>query len=163
MAAGATKVVVFDRFDQICNSIAKRAFETVESNGRQLGHESGDWFKAESEPLPPLHAEKAPRDTENQLRTLAESLESEVRLCTQELEARNSEIAQQAEQLRELSNRLQHTQDEERRHIARDLHDSVGQVVTALGIHLARISQIAADPESRKADSIYSSTPRLSW
>jgi PAS domain S-box-containing protein len=91
--------------------------------------------------------EKALRDTENQLRTLAESLESQVQLRTQELEARNTEIAQQAEQLRELSNRVQHSQDEERRRIARDLHDSAGQIVAALGLRLAAIAQRAAEPE----------------
>jgi len=95
--------------------------------------------------------EKALRDTESQLRTLAESLESQVQLRTQELQARNTEFAQQAEQLRELSNRIQHTQDQERRRIARDLHDSAGQVVTALGMHLASITQGAAEPEVRKA------------
>jgi PAS domain S-box-containing protein len=95
--------------------------------------------------------EKALRDTENQLRALAESLESQVRLRTQELEARNTEIAQQSEQLRELSNRIQHTQDEERRRIARELHDSAGQVVAALGMHLSNITQSAAKPEVRKA------------
>jgi PAS domain S-box-containing protein len=95
--------------------------------------------------------EKALRDTENQLRTLAESLESQIHLRTRELEARNTEIAQQAQQLRELSNRLLHTQDEERRRIARDLHDSAGQIVTALGMHLASITQGAAEPEVRKA------------
>jgi PAS domain S-box-containing protein len=94
--------------------------------------------------------EKALRDTENQLRTLAGSLESQVHLRTQELEERNTEIAQQAEQLRELSNRVQRTQDDERRRIARDLHDSAGQVVTALTMHLASITQGAADPKVRK-------------
>jgi PAS domain S-box-containing protein len=95
--------------------------------------------------------EKALRDTENQLRTLAESLESQVQLRTQELEARNTEIAQQAEQLRELSNRVQHTQDEERRRIARDLHDSAGQILAALGLRLAAITQRTAQPEICKA------------
>src|ERR1700720_1766798 len=37
--------------------------------------------------------------------------------------------------LRSLSARLIATQDEERRHIARDLHDSVGQLVAALGMN----------------------------
>ena len=46
---------VFDRFDQIYNSIAKRAFEIFESNGRNFGHEFDDWFKAESELLHPVH------------------------------------------------------------------------------------------------------------
>ena len=47
----------------------------------------------------------------------------------------------QSEQLRELSNRLVRSRDDERRRIACDLHDSAGQIVTALGINLGNISQ----------------------
>ena len=61
----------------------------------------------------------------------------QVRSRTQELEQRNQEILQQSEQLRELSNRLLQIQDDERRHIARELHDSAGQIITALGMSLA--------------------------
>jgi signal transduction histidine kinase len=60
-------------------------------------------------------------------------------------------VLQQSDQLRELSNRLLQSQDEERRRIARDLHDSAGQIVTALGMHLASIAQRAVKPELRKA------------
>jgi PAS domain S-box-containing protein len=87
--------------------------------------------------------EKALRESEERLRQLAESLEAQVRLRTRQLEERNAEILQQSEQLRELSNRLVKTQDDERRHIARELHDSAGQVVTALGIVLASIAEHA--------------------
>jgi signal transduction histidine kinase len=65
---------------------------------------------------------------------------------TVELEQKNREVIQQAdavqlsnERLRELSMRLLHTQDEERRHIARELHDSVGQYLTAIAIMLSRL------------------------
>jgi PAS domain S-box-containing protein len=90
------------------------------------------------------HAEKALRDSEDRLRIFAHGLESQVRLRTQQLE-------QQTEQLRELSTRLLQTQDDERRRIARDLHDSAGQIVTAVGMHLAVITQGAVKPEVRKA------------
>ena len=53
---------VFDRFDQIYNSIAQRAFEIFESNGRSFGHEFDDWFKAESELLHPVHVRIAESD-----------------------------------------------------------------------------------------------------
>ena len=96
-------------------------------------------------------AERALRESEDRLRALAASLESKVSLRTQELEQRNLDFVLQTEQLRELSTRLQRSQDEERRRIARDLHDSVGQTVTALGLHLGSITQGAIKPEVRKA------------
>ena len=70
---------------------------------------------------------------------------------TRQLEQRNAEVLQQSEQLRELSSRLQKSQDDERRRIARDLHDSAGQVVAALGMHLASITQNALKPQVRQA------------
>jgi PAS domain S-box-containing protein len=91
------------------------------------------------------------RESRERLRILANDLENRVRVRTHQLEQRNVEALQQSEQLRELSNRLQHTQDEERRRIARDLHDSAGQFVTALGMNLTRISKRAnQDPETDK-------------
>src|ERR1700719_649711 len=86
-------------------------------------------------------SEKALRESEERLRTLSDSLEVQVRARTQELEQRNAEILQQSEQLRELSNRLLKTQDDERRGMARELHDSAGQLITVLGMNLAGIAQ----------------------
>src|SRR6266481_8129734 len=86
-------------------------------------------------------SEKALRESEERLRTLSDSLELQVRTRTQELEQRNAEILQQSELLRELSNCLLTTQDDERRRIARELHDSAGQLITALGMNLAGIAQ----------------------
>jgi PAS domain S-box-containing protein len=85
--------------------------------------------------------ERALRESEERLRTLSDGLEIQVRARTQELEQRNAEILQQSEQLRELSNRLLKTQDDERRRIARELHDSAGQLITVLGMNLAGIAQ----------------------
>jgi len=79
-------------------------------------------------------------NSESQLHELTRGLKTQVGLHTQQLEQRNSEITLQTEQLRELSNRLLQTQDEERRRIARDLHDSAGQIVTAIGMNLSSIS-----------------------
>src|SRR6266536_1323153 len=42
------------------------------------------------------------------------------------------------EALRTLSGQLLHTQDEERRRIARELHDSAGQIIAALSMTLAQ-------------------------
>ena len=96
-------------------------------------------------------AQEELRVSEERYRLLARGLENQVRVRTHQLQQRNEEILQQSEQLRELSNRLLKTQDDERRRIARDLHDSAGQVVTALGIHLASITQHEVKPEVIKA------------
>jgi len=56
-----------------------------------------------------------------------------------ELERRNREVLHQSQKLRELSHRLIRIQDDERRHIARELHDSAGQILAALGMNLATV------------------------
>jgi HSP20 family protein len=50
---------MFERFNQIYNSVARRAFEIFEGNGRIFGHELDDWFKAESELLHLVHVRMA--------------------------------------------------------------------------------------------------------
>lgn len=90
-------------------------------------------------------AEEALRQSEDRFRTLSERLDSEVRARTRELEERNADVVRQSERLRELSWRLLRTQDEERRHIARELHDSAGQTLAVLGMNLSTIVQIAKE------------------
>ena len=53
---------VVDQVEQIYDSIARRAFEIFNNNGRWLGHELEDWFRAESELLHPVHLEIAESD-----------------------------------------------------------------------------------------------------
>ena len=64
------------------------------------------------------------------------------------LERRSEEqrmIANEAEhQMRELSQRLVATQEEERKNLSRELHDHVGQVLTALRMELGRIERTRA-------------------
>jgi PAS domain S-box-containing protein len=86
-------------------------------------------------------SERALRESENRLRALTDTLEMQVRVRTEQLEQRNSEVLKQSEQLRDLSRHLLQLQDEERRHIARELHDSAGQTLTALGMNLATVVQ----------------------
>lgn len=89
---------------------------------------------------------------EENFRQLNETLEHQVQARTQELQARNAEILQQAGQLRDLSNRLQQSQDNERRRIARELHDSAGQIMVALSMNLASIVQ--GNPDSHVAEQL---------
>ncbi|MHB8217958.1 MAG: ATP-binding protein [Candidatus Sulfotelmatobacter sp.] len=70
------------------------------------------------------------RWAEEQLRKAHGDLEWKVAERTRDLNAAN-------ESLRELSGRLQQMRDEERRQIARELHDSVGQLLVALNMNIA--------------------------
>jgi len=86
-------------------------------------------------------AEQALVASEERLRRLAENLDIEVKARTRELELRTSDVVRQSEMLRDLSKRMMQMQDEERRHIARELHDSAGQTLTVLGMRLAELVQ----------------------
>ncbi len=83
--------------------------------------------------------EQALRESEEKFRQLAETLDSQVRERTSELEERNTEVLRQSAELRALSFRLLKAQDDERRHIARELHDSAGQTLAVLSMNLVQI------------------------
>jgi HSP20 family protein len=51
----ATVSQIFDDMREAFDSIARRAYEIFENNGRQLGRDLEDWFKAEAELLHPVH------------------------------------------------------------------------------------------------------------
>ncbi len=78
---------------------------------------------------------------EKELKKAQEELERKVQERTADLKLAN-------DNLRELSSRLQQIRDEERRQIARELHDSVGQLLAALGMNIAVVQR-----QSDKLDS----------
>ena len=81
------------------------------------------------------------RWAEEQLRRAHDELDRKVQERTADLNLAN-------ESLRELSGRLQQMRDEERRQIARELHDSVGQLLAALSMNIAVVQS-----QSHKLDS----------
>jgi signal transduction histidine kinase len=83
---------------------------------------------------------------EEELRKAHDDLEQKVSERTADLNTAN-------ESLRDLSSRLQRMRDEERRQIARELHDSAGQLLAALGMNIAALQLQAAklDSEGVKA------------
>ena len=64
------------------------------------------------------------------------------------VEKRTAQLAIANESLRDLSARLLKVQDEERRRLARELHDSVGQILAALSMNIS-----AVQSQSHKLDS----------
>jgi PAS domain S-box-containing protein len=76
---------------------------------------------------------------EAELKKAHEELEQRVEERTHELREKNEELLKQTELVRELSARLLQLQDEERRHIARELHDSVGQFLAAMSMNIGAV------------------------
>ena len=70
----------------------------------------------------------------NRLREAAGELEEKVRERTCELNLTN-------QSLRQLTAQLMNSQDEERRRIARELHDNAGQALSALGMNLDAVAK----------------------
>jgi PAS domain S-box-containing protein len=69
---------------------------------------------------------------EEQLRNTRSELEKRV-------QERTAELNQANRNLRDLSGRLMQLRDEERRRLARDLHDSVGQLLSAAGMNISLV------------------------
>jgi len=86
------------------------------------------------------------------LKKAHEQLEQQVRERTAELEEQIAERNRAESNLRELTGRLLRLRDDEQRRLARELHDSVGQMLAAISMN---ISVVTADnglsPQSRKA------------
>jgi PAS domain S-box-containing protein len=99
-------------------------------------------------------AERELHESEQRFRALADALDTQVQFRTQELQRRNAEILQQSDRLRDLSARLMRTQDEERRRIALELHDSAGQNLAALAMTLARLEEDAKRDPTRFSEGI---------
>jgi signal transduction histidine kinase len=88
------------------------------------------------------------------LNTLADFAGISVRLAERDeaLKKSNDKLELQVEQrtasLRQLSAHLLRVQDEERRKIAREIHDSLGQYLAAVKMNLAQLERQSAPPDS---------------
>jgi signal transduction histidine kinase len=76
----------------------------------------------------------------------------EVALLAREIERLTESVRAADQERRALSGKLLAAQDEERRRIARDLHDSTAQVITAMQMNLSILSTSlgAANPQARR-------------
>jgi PAS domain S-box-containing protein len=81
------------------------------------------------------------KQTEVRLQKAHDELEQRVAARTAELQEKNKELVKQTDVVRELSGRLLRMQDEERRHIARELHDSVGQLLASISMNISSVAK----------------------
>jgi PAS domain S-box-containing protein len=89
------------------------------------------------------------KQTEARLRAAHDQLEQRVSERTADFQKKNEELQKQTEIVRNLSGRLLRLQDQERRRISRELHDSVGQLLAAVSMNTARVARDkeSLDPE----------------
>jgi PAS domain S-box-containing protein len=83
------------------------------------------------------------------LLTANDDLERKIAERTAALEAEISERARAEVSLQELTARLLRTQDDERRHMARELHDNAGQTLAALSMNLSALQRHASHLDAR--------------
>ncbi len=98
-----------------------------------------------------LRSEMALRESESQLRHAKRDLERRVVERTKELGSANATLLQEIDERKvsetkriDLLHRLVSSQELERRRIARDIHDQLGQRLTALRLKIASLRQAAA-------------------
>ncbi len=92
------------------------------------------------------------KHSEEALKKAHENLEQQVRDRTAELEEEIAERNRAESNLRELTGRLLRLRDDEQRRLARELHDSVGQMLAAISMNSAVVAAEAGlSPLARKA------------
>jgi PAS domain S-box-containing protein len=80
------------------------------------------------------------RSSEEALKKAHTHLEQQVRARTTELEEQIAERNHAEASLRELTGRLLRLRDDEQRRLARELHDSVGQILAAISMNIAVVA-----------------------
>ncbi len=141
----------------------------VDTEYRVRGLEIADGYLAEpvsrEELLATVGALLRLKQAEREARSHAEAAErarQELKAAHNELELRvqqrTKELSKKTEEVRELSARLLRLQDDERRRIARELHDSTGQTLVAMKMVL---DQMSAEAKSEKLSSLVTETITL--
>ncbi|MDX2033768.1 MAG: response regulator [Blastocatellia bacterium] len=87
-----------------------------------------------------------------ELRAARDELEMRVEERTRELRQKVEELHAARERMRGLSRRLVEVQEAERRHLARELHDEVGQLLTGMKLRLELCKRLPQDEAAELLD-----------
>ncbi len=122
----------------------------------RLRHVSGDWRWMLTRAVPIRNPTGTVREWVgmNHDITAHKLAEDALRLSHAELE---SQVQQRTASLRQLASHLHNAQDDERRRIARELHDSLGQYLVSIRMNLAQVDQ----PDLQKAKAALSESDQL--
>jgi signal transduction histidine kinase len=90
-------------------------------------------------------------ESQGALAALNENLEHEVEARNAELSRAYRDLQEKEQNLREMSTRAVGLQEAERRSIARELHDSAAQSLTAIRIHLQLMNDLLGGPSEASA------------
>ncbi len=132
--------------------IAEECYFCLADGSRRFAHRTLNPIPGDDGKVAMIVATGLDMTEQKELRDL---LELRVKQRTQELEEKNRDLLAQTEMVRELSGKLLSAQDEERRRIARELHDSAGQLLVALQMGL-----VSLEEESKKLDPKFASDIR---
>jgi signal transduction histidine kinase len=116
----------------------KNSEERLEYRAGELSHLNAQLHKEVAERV---NAEKALDEHRQYLEKLVNERTSQLQESYQILEKEIAERTRAEDELRALSNHILQRLDEERRNIARELHDQTGQSLTVLNLLLAKIKR----------------------
>ncbi len=106
-------------------------------------------------------AEEALREAHEQLEARVQDRTQDLRLVNEALKAQEKELRKNAESMRKLTGKLIAAQDDERRRIARELHDDLTQNLAALANDVGKLEQRAEAAEGTDIDGLLKIKERI--